>query len=239
MKYEDLDAQLTGRNRNRRKPANNTYAIRHEDNSISIRLHATNILTFRPGGRVFVTSGGWKTVTTKARLNEYLPYGYYIAQNRGVWYWGQHLGNGKHETHGQFTDGDVIQDGVLKLKTTPTKEDEEKKLRKQIDKYAKLCAESVPLPHPSNGDCWHCLMKTEDGKTLGDVSDPKDHLISHLEENYIVPSLVYNALKEKGYTDFVVGGAFKNESNFNPVFSKDAVKRSVKRYMARRLGLVS
>lgn len=82
MTYAELDASLQGRCRNSRKLANNTYAIRFVslpfDGAIAIRFHHTDILTFRPDGSVMINTGGWETVTTKERLNRYLPnYGIY------------------------------------------------------------------------------------------------------------------------------------------------------------------
>lgn len=51
------------------------------------------------------------------------------------------------------------------------------------------------LPMPSGGDCWHCLMRNNQGTGLGDLTH-SDHLIRHLEECYIVPSLLLNAIRE-------------------------------------------
>src|SRR6185295_6512154 len=50
--YEYYNSRLTGRCKNQRKLENNTYLIRNCDGSISVRLHATDILTFYPDGRV-------------------------------------------------------------------------------------------------------------------------------------------------------------------------------------------
>jgi hypothetical protein len=40
---------------------------------LDVRFHSTVILSFRPDGSVVVNTGGWQTVTTKARLNALLP----------------------------------------------------------------------------------------------------------------------------------------------------------------------
>lgn len=44
MTYTELDQQLQGRNRERRKLANSTYAERRGEGVIAIKLHATDIL---------------------------------------------------------------------------------------------------------------------------------------------------------------------------------------------------
>ena len=41
-------------------------------------------------------------------------------------------------------------------------------------------------------------MRTEDGRSLGEASNNIDHLESHLEESYYVPSLLYNAVEKTG-----------------------------------------
>ena len=41
----------------------------------------------------------------------------------------------------------------------------------------------------------HCHWQAE-GKALGDALNDTDHLLSHIEEDYFVPSLLWNALRE-------------------------------------------
>lgn len=251
MTYQQLDSQLQGRCKTRRKLENNTYAIRHDD-SISIRLHETDILTFHPNGRVNVTTGGWKTVTTKARLNEYLPHGLSLTQERGIWYWCSYR-NGTWTRHGIFADGDSIgPKGALALVSKNSDETATKKLRARINKFAALCASKVPLEQPGAGDCFFCQMVVAEGpdkgKPLATVTKDTSHLESHMEEGYCVPSLVYNALKEFGNTDFVIGMCFDgphrtdklhNVSNGFNSLATDRVKKCVRRYMLRRYGLAA
>jgi len=55
--------------------ANNTVEITDPDGTRRIRLHRTDILTFRPDGSIVVDTGGWDTQTTRDRLNTYgYPY---------------------------------------------------------------------------------------------------------------------------------------------------------------------
>lgn len=72
MNYQQADTSLQGRCRMQRKIGNNTYLIRIDDR-IAIRLHSTYILTFHKDGSIEINTGGWNTVTTKARMNEHLP----------------------------------------------------------------------------------------------------------------------------------------------------------------------
>lgn len=59
--------------RRARKLGNNTY-LRDYGEYIAVKLHSTEIVTFRAGS-VTLRSGGWQTITTKARMNCYLPAG--------------------------------------------------------------------------------------------------------------------------------------------------------------------
>jgi hypothetical protein len=68
--------------------ANNTLKIEYNDGTTAIRLHNTNVVTFA-GKKIILNSGGWRTSTTKNRINTFSPAR--ISQNRGLWY----LDNGK------------------------------------------------------------------------------------------------------------------------------------------------
>ena len=89
MTYHKLNTLLQGRNKSQRKLGHNTYATRFDlldPAVISIRYHATNVLTFHPDGRVVFNSGGWRTSTTKQRLNRYGPANTYIHQHKFNWF---------------------------------------------------------------------------------------------------------------------------------------------------------
>lgn len=76
-------------NRDSKKVANNTYLIVIEDakgnKGIGLRLHSTVVVKFFED-RTEVYTGGWETVTTKDRINSFLPVGR-INQKDHVWYW--------------------------------------------------------------------------------------------------------------------------------------------------------
>lgn len=226
MTYKELDALLQGRNQQSKKVDNNTWAERR-DGCIAIRLHQTDVLTFAPNNRITVTSGGWKTPTTKNRINNFLPDGLRIWQERGTWRWSGGL---------PFTDGDVVlANGKLKAQKKDDKK--EQKLRKQIREYAKLYANAIPMSPPSGGDCWYCCMKTQDGKSLGDATHNTDHLVSHMKEKYVVPSLALSAMRASGFGDALIAGAFSDQGCFSS-FSKDRIAKAVARYLYLKFGLV-
>jgi hypothetical protein len=51
----------------------NTMLIKLDDNSIVVKFWNTNIITYFPDGSIVIDTNGYWTVTTKARLNEFLP----------------------------------------------------------------------------------------------------------------------------------------------------------------------
>lgn len=82
--YAEAGALLTGRCEHRRKLGNNTYLERIAAGyAISIRLHQTHVVTFHPNGSITLNSGGWRTVTTKRRMNQA---GARVFQDKFVWY---------------------------------------------------------------------------------------------------------------------------------------------------------
>lgn len=108
--YEALDRFLG--NRDEKKIANNTLAVRltvvyRDDikdeitfpgrdaspardihgaiNAIGVILHSTRIITFYENGGFMLNSGGWQTVTTKQRLNQFMPDGWRISQEDYEW----------------------------------------------------------------------------------------------------------------------------------------------------------
>jgi hypothetical protein len=86
MNYAEAVAMLTGRCKTRRRLDNNTYLWRDSEDSsvVAIRLHATDILEFKQNGSIKVNTGGWNTVTTRDRLNRYLPRPWHVYSERGA-----------------------------------------------------------------------------------------------------------------------------------------------------------
>jgi hypothetical protein len=155
-----------------------------QDGSRVIRLHNTDILTFFPDGSCQFNSGGWRTVTTKSRMNEYGPSGVRIDQEKGMWYIFD--GNISHP----FFDGIIwTPEGIRHDRHMVEELSRVKHYTKLINEYVDEIKKLKELPLPSPGDCWICM-------TGGSNTD---HLINHLEEKYIHGTLIYNALKDRGY----------------------------------------
>lgn len=108
MNYTQAQEILAkGRNKDSRTIANNTRVIRRGE-CIAIQLHQTDILTIWPDNRVLLDVGQWRTVTSKARLNEYLPSGWRITQTKNVWY----LVRRRRDNPGEIAQEYVYQNGI-------------------------------------------------------------------------------------------------------------------------------
>lgn len=74
MNHSEAVLMVRGkRNANRRKVGNNTYAEILHDNSVGIMLHSTYVVKIHPDNTYTLQTGGWQTVTTKDRINQYSP----------------------------------------------------------------------------------------------------------------------------------------------------------------------
>lgn len=78
MTHTEMTKLVLGkRNRGERKLGNNTYGYIELDGSVSVELHGTKVLRFFPNGLVMLNSGGYRTSTTKKRINQYSPVSIY------------------------------------------------------------------------------------------------------------------------------------------------------------------
>lgn len=216
-----------------KKVENNTLRIEYQDGSVGIRLHDTDIITIMEDGRVILDSGGWRTATTKARMNSSLnPYWptFAICTDSGVW----HLYKGAYRLC-RFEDGiEISGSGNVKGGSPVTDGKTDRKLKAKVRKYAQLCVSSIPLPKPNNGDCWYCLMKTQEGRSLGDSTKNTEHLDSHMKERYVVPSLVCDALKEAGAGPAYYWEVFGETKMGGNVLK--SIERFVYRFILKRFG---
>lgn len=189
----------TGRSKGDRPIANNTRVQLRDNGDVAVRLHSTDVVTYHPDGSVTLDSGGWRTYTTKDRINAFSPAR--VWAERGVWE--VHTG----QDSARFFDGITIapdgslQEAKARRFAEAGETEPEEALRKRVNKYAHDFAEAHArgeIAHPGSGDCWGCLMVAQDGSHP--MGGP-DHVLSHMEEGYFVPSLLWNALKAKGYRE--------------------------------------
>lgn len=83
MTFQEAATRLGSRDS--RKIGNNTYLLWITADRIGIMLHNTVVVTLHRSGNVGLDSGGWRTVTTRARMNEYAP-GISVVQRAFKWF---------------------------------------------------------------------------------------------------------------------------------------------------------
>jgi len=98
MNYLEASSILGARDH--KKVANNTYLVRRGPDTIGLRLHNTDVLTFRPGSVTYNT-GGWRTMTTKSRFNKFGPDDVKVYSDRKVW----ELYLDGHNSYCEYFDG--------------------------------------------------------------------------------------------------------------------------------------
>lgn len=203
-----------------RAAGNNTRVhLWDDERTLSVRLHVTDVVVYREDGSTSLHTGGWRTVTTKDRLNKHCPPGWAVYSSKGVWYL-IHRDGRRYTFHEGITvhaNGTVTGDGGQEPQGKKLADD----LRAVKEYAAGFLRELFAgrIKPPSLGDCWYCLMRVGQGEgtiqvsSLGGDGQVKshgtvvpgttgatwgelcgsDHLRHHVEEGYYVPSLLLRA----------------------------------------------
>jgi hypothetical protein len=218
--------------------ANNTVEYVRNDGATVWRLHLTDIIVKRKDGCTVLNSGGWQTVTTKERMNRYLPPGgWQIYQLKNIWYLADGFWNNTDRQTWVFKDGMIIRPDGTVDNAGPSVE-YLKKLQGRINTYVKgfmgeLTARS--LHAPNGGDCWSCgMFKAKD-----------DHVLSHIDEKYYTGALLVNAIDEIPVSEMAkhclgyFWGVHEERMESMEGLAKSQISKSLKRYLQRCLGLAS
>jgi len=247
MNYKTADKLLQGRNYSSRKVGNNTYLKRREDH-IAVLLHATDIISYYPDGRIVLNSGGWQTVTTKARMNEHLD-DFWVWQEKRIWYVSPRGQGYNKQVAFLYKDGLTIEANRQTIRGAGQNPKNLKQLQKDVAKYVKgymAALQKGELPAPSGGDCWYCCLHGEDGQTMGDFShDRGDHIRQHIKEAYYVPSMIKNAADEFGVSiaarQWLYGkwGLCQDMVGYWEDIAIRQLSSALSRYILRRLGLAA
>jgi hypothetical protein len=239
---------------------NNTRLVKLSDDTYGVKLHSTVVVFIHYDGTYALNTGGWRTVTTKDRINRYAPC--VVYSDRGTWYVKAQGAPWKERgiTGETFRDGmHVAADGTPLVspaerqraeRLVKRENDTKERIRRYADKVARWLKHEQ-LVSQANGDCWFCSMRDENGTPMGDLHDDSDHLAQHMQDGYVMVSLLVNALKAAGYRDEgvsiflgyhengdgegVIGGIRHNQWGDTPYASIPLVKRAVRKYMANRL----
>ena len=227
-----------------RKVARNTVQYWLADGTECIKYHDTVVVSKAPNGVITLNSGGFRSVTTKARFWEYgkVP----IDQKNGIWYMpdGSAYYDGIQIVIDPAQPGrEFCRDGRYRIVSEVRQSDDKKvrDMKKRITAYTMLITKTN-LPKPEAGDCWFCSMKghksgapsTTPDKPLVDLVRGKDHLLSHLEEGYVVGSLIVNAMIEGGWRNDQIGFYYHGAA-MGRDFELKTIRKAVTKYLQRRL----
>jgi len=238
MTYAKANELLTGRCKEQRKLGNHTYLVRLPGNRIAISLHNTNVVTFCPDGSTILNSGGWRTHTTKERMNAYGPVN--IWAKRGIWYVGQSY---KDKSVIYADNMTIDQNGKIIGAGSPP----DMKLLKAARKYASAFMTAFAkgeVPKPSGGDCWYCGLVTNKGEPLGKVVKATDHILFHIEESYFVPSLMANAIERFPVSNaarWYINSQWGTKEDCGPfaAIGKRQIEKSIYRYVKEALSFAA
>ena len=239
MDYSTAQFKLrTARNPAQGKQIANNTRLEPRGNAIAVKLHGTDVITFNADGSFTLDSGGWRTVTTKERMNRFAPIG--VFSERGVW----------HVTYqGQtylYADGITFYpDGKVTGYAPESEVAKDKETRKRVKAYASAFTDKLfagEIHAPSNGDCWGCLMRATDGSHP--MGGP-DHIESHMEDSYYVPSLLVNALESAGASIAAEQTAYAfMQGKLEHAFTKDRksflasqIQNAIRKHCLRELGM--
>lgn len=91
-------------NNTRARFAGNPEFREDKDNVITVKLRNSDIVRLYPSGNVEFSLRGWATVTTRQRINCFLPKEWYICTNRNVPYVGGWVYSDSYPEDGSYGD---------------------------------------------------------------------------------------------------------------------------------------
>lgn len=226
-------ALKTAKNRANGKPVASSTRLHDREHqgilggAVAVKYHDTDVVTYYADGSIRLDTGGWLTMSTRSRIEEYLPAGYRVASVKGRWY----LMTYEHTATGSgsfaWLDGITIHaDGTVTGFEPDAVVAEQDAANKALDKAVKgyvalITPEAVETAiAQQGGDCFLCMAGTSS----------TEHLVSHIEEGYVVCRLLANAVEAKGYqAGIYVVGAVRGG------FMLDTVRGVVRDYLRAAL----
>jgi hypothetical protein len=225
---------------NARLIGNNTVEYTHGNQRV-IRHFRTDILTINIETHdIMFNTDGHRTLTTRKRLNDHQNIMNIWQKNR-IWYCQPLVSKTKEERKSHTI---VFNDGMVFSKKprpnsipfgygfiTGAGSEPDKKLIKKIKAYTKKFIAALPVDPPDGGDCWICIAERSSRNEYTDVD--VSHLISHIEEDYFVPTLLLNAMERKGMTQLWQATAFGHNTflRLDDSYVQQSFKRALYEYL--------
>lgn len=226
--HQDLQDHLGDRDRKLiKKTRAQTEAIRLNDGSIAIRLYDTYIMTAHPDGTYTIDTGGWRTMLTKARLNEYLP-DMHIDSKNGLWTL-RFAGRTVYFFEGMHVDPDR----GLVLNDDGGEAEELAALKREINAYAKEIARRWDDRECHFGDSkWFRIAITA---RLEPDEKVAEHIMLELEHPRYPAELVAGAILVS--QDLRGRWSLYDIMRARRLFRGDLARKDVRRWMKRVVGL--
>lgn len=189
----------------------NTFEYSVKEGEVRYRLHNTDIAVIEDGKTITLFTGGWKTVTTKDRINkilrDFLWHDVHMLVNQRNSKWFVSGGVEFFEGIKITRDGQVSEPPKSALREAAQVE----AWMKRVNTWAKKIRKDGPML-PNGGDCWCCMFITNrvggPVPTIEELKKDPGHLIQHLKENYLHGTLLVLAMKVGGYNDSQIGYFF-------------------------------
>lgn len=202
-----------------KRVARNTWRYFRADGFECVRLHGTDVCATK-GKTVILNSGGWRTVTTKDRMN-YGPAR--VFSDKGKWVVSF---DGKTAP---FFDGMRLPHDLNSVKSKRAQKQEERALARMNKFLGKIKALAV-LPEPEAGDCFICRFVTKAGSKAGTC------IHDHIREGYIHGSLFVAAMRWAGYRDMGIRLYFDG-FNRGDKWHRKVILSAMRRYTKAQLGI--
>lgn len=156
-----------------------------------VKFHDTDIVTIREDGSYTVTTGGYFTMITRQRIEEYSPVRFEV--DKGLWSYKGMVFDGKlnwaSENRWGVHGGLLEREKAQKINT---------KFVREVRDFANRTAQKFidkALPDPA-GDCFICRAMQPIGSGKRDLSGC-GHLWAHLAERYHQRQLLWVAILER------------------------------------------
>ena len=189
------------------------------DGEVVWRYRRTDVVTFNPRFQhYYLRSGGWKTPTTKGKINEFSPAR--VCSVDGLWYVGDKV---------PFYEGIAVD--IHGQPVDPPRAAIAKRVKRDLAAIKKFCNKldkMKTLPMPNNGDCYLCRFCDNTNKPMGDL----EHVKEHVKEGYLHGSLLVNAMRWCNLGDASIALLLNGI-----VFSRGRVKHYLYRYLKHCYGM--
>jgi len=182
----------------------NTVQIDFEDGGYIIRFHQTNIVNKKPNGNIVLNTDGWRTLTTKERINWFLPHGIHLYQENFKWFLYIETDNGNKIQ--PFYDGiEITPTGeIVNPKVTIKQFKEQLKLSDQLNKLIKQYAKQITennLEQIMQTSCPKCQTVLYYNPNKEEI---RQHLLEHLRTNTFSTEILEQALISAGYQSYQI-----------------------------------